>query len=83
MHPAIENLTENQKQLDADGVMVGVSRQALEETLAVMGKMYAALKEAEDGLASCYQVCDYPANGRSSQDDALRSVRSAIAEYTT
>ena len=31
---AIENLRTHQKQLDADGIMVGVSRQALEEVLA-------------------------------------------------
>jgi len=30
---AIENLTENQTQLDADGVRVGVSREALEIVL--------------------------------------------------
>jgi hypothetical protein len=36
MNPAIENLKTNQKQLDADGCMVGVSRQALDETLALM-----------------------------------------------
>lgn len=82
MYSAIENLIENQKQLDADGCMVGVSRQALDEALALMGKMHGALKEAESALASCYQVCDYPANGRSEQDDALRSVQSVIAEYT-
>ena len=30
---AIENLTKNQKQLDDDGINVGVSRQALNEVL--------------------------------------------------
>jgi hypothetical protein len=30
---AIEQLTTNQKQLDQDGIMVGVSRQALDEVL--------------------------------------------------
>lgn len=32
-HPAIEQLTNHQRQLDQDGIMVGVSRQALEEVL--------------------------------------------------
>lgn len=32
--PAIDNLTECQRQLDADGCEVGVSRQALDEVLA-------------------------------------------------
>lgn len=35
MNAAIENLKTNQHQLDADGCMVGVSRQALEEVLAL------------------------------------------------
>lgn len=34
---AIENLQTNQRQLDQDGVYVGVSRQALEEVLAWIG----------------------------------------------
>lgn len=34
--PAIENLATCQKQLDADGCMVGVSRQAIDETLAAI-----------------------------------------------
>lgn len=46
-HPAITNLLENQQQLDADGCMVGVSRQALEETLDVMGDLLGALIQLE------------------------------------
>jgi len=34
LEAALENLRTHQKQLDADGIMVGVSRQALEEVLA-------------------------------------------------
>lgn len=34
--PAIEQLTNHQTQLDMDGVMVGVSRQALEEVLSAL-----------------------------------------------
>lgn len=33
--PAIENLRNHQQQLDFDGCMVGVSRQALDELLAI------------------------------------------------
>ncbi len=43
---AIKNLRECQKQLDADGTMVGVSRQALDETLASHADLLEALKEA-------------------------------------
>jgi hypothetical protein len=40
-HPAIENLRTNQTQLDADGCMVGVSRQAVEETLTEIERLRA------------------------------------------
>ena len=39
MSEAVENLRNNQKQLDADGCMVGVSRQALDETLTLLDEM--------------------------------------------
>lgn len=35
-HPAISNLRQFQRQLDNDGIEVGVSRQALEEVLALL-----------------------------------------------
>jgi hypothetical protein len=40
-----------------------------------------ALEEAEQALATCYQVCDYPANGKSTQDAALRAVRTALKDH--
>jgi len=43
MNAAYKNLQENQKQLDADGVMVGVSRQALDETLDLVDQLAGAL----------------------------------------
>lgn len=39
MNDAIKNLQTNQQQLDADGCMVGVSRQALDETLAEVERL--------------------------------------------
>lgn len=39
---AIKSLTEHQEQLDMDGCMVGVSRQALDETLAYVAALNAA-----------------------------------------
>lgn len=40
---AVEALINGQRQLDADGVMVGVSRQALDETLVLVGELTGAL----------------------------------------
>ncbi len=45
-HPAIAHLREHQRQLDADGCEVGVSRQALDETLAILDNVTTALKIA-------------------------------------
>jgi len=36
---AIQNLRENQQQVDMEGVMVGVSRQALDESLAYIAEL--------------------------------------------
>jgi hypothetical protein len=40
---AIDALTYHQRQLDMDGAEVGVSRQALDETLATLGEVRSAL----------------------------------------
>ena len=40
-YPAVEHLRHNQRQLDADGTQVGVSRQALDETLARIAELEA------------------------------------------
>lgn len=42
---AIENLKAYQRQLDADGIEVGVSREALEQMLAAIGKITPPAKE--------------------------------------
>ena len=42
---AIYNLREHQQQLDMDGIMVGVSRQALEETLDYVTSLERQLAE--------------------------------------
>jgi hypothetical protein len=44
MSAGSENLKSHQRQLDMDGVEVGVSRQALDETLSEYQDMLAALK---------------------------------------
>ncbi len=51
-HPAIENLTARQRQLDMDGCEVAVSRQAVDETLEVATALYEALEACADDLAA-------------------------------
>lgn len=53
MHPAIENLKSNQRQLDMDGCEVGVSRQALEEALDITSELYGALVMVRDADNDC------------------------------
>ena len=47
--PAVENLACHQDQCDQDGVMVKVSRQALDEVLEVINKL--AIAAAQDMLS--------------------------------
>lgn len=46
IRPAVENLRQHQRQLDMDGIFVGVSRQALEEVLDYIEADRAAIREA-------------------------------------
>lgn len=48
---AIENLRECQRQLDADGCEVGVSRQAVDETLTALDYAVAMLRAIAAGSA--------------------------------
>lgn len=50
---AINNLREEQTQLDEDGVFVGVSRQALEETLYYID----SLRQEVERLRACLEWC--------------------------
>lgn len=50
-HEAVINLREHQLQLDADGCMVGVSRQALEETFDLITAMQERIAELEADLS--------------------------------
>ena len=45
MTPAEQNLRDHQTQLDMDGVMVGVSRQAIDEVLAEIERLRHTLHE--------------------------------------
>lgn len=69
MSAATENMRNNQEQADRDGIMVKVSRQAVDETLAEYDAMLDALKIAENVIER-----NFP-NG-----SALISVRAAIAK---
>lgn len=55
-HPAIQNLINCQRQLDADGCEVGVSRQALDETLGIVADLRDVLSQlvaAHDEYLTC------------------------------
>ena len=72
LNGAIKNLTEHQKQLDADGCMVGVSRQALDELITAWNTRAVSkeslhterIKVLEDALRNitCYDM------GRTGED---------------
>lgn len=40
--------------------------------------MREALKQAREALAMCYNVLEYPANGNTQQDKAIRSIDAAL-----
>lgn len=76
-HPAVANLRAHQTQLDADGIMVGVSRQALDELLALYDGMLSApiyadevRKVADDSVARLVKLVD-----------ALIEARDAMASF--
>ncbi len=59
----VANLRDHQTQLDADGCMVAVSRQALDETLALVDRMFASLCFVREslvahGTGSCGRFCE-------------------------
>ena len=72
-HPAIANLRTCQRQLDADGCMVGVSRQALDETLDVLDDLLAALKRVQ-------QYLGFPEIARDVGSITVDRVNAAIAK---
>jgi hypothetical protein len=41
-------------------------------------QLVAALRKAEEALESCYNITDWPADGTTSQDQALSAVRAAL-----
>lgn len=48
--------------------------------IAAAPEMEKALEECRQALKYSYQVCDYPANGQSEQDDAIRTVDKVLAK---
>lgn len=56
VHPAITNLRDCQRQLDMDGCEVGVSRQALDETLALLNEALAELKWCFTGAGNMVRM---------------------------
>ena len=58
---AADNLRTSQKQLDMDGTMVGVSRQALEEVLESHADLLKALQGAQSFIVVMF-ACDGDGN---------------------
>ena len=52
VHPAAQNLRDCQRQLDMDGCEVAVSRQALDETLALADELLTALFSARSMMST-------------------------------
>lgn len=52
---ALEVLRDNQQQLDQDGIMVGVSRQAINETLTYIADLRTQLADAQKQLAEAVE----------------------------
>lgn len=66
-HPAITQLRDHQRQLDADGCEVGVSRQAIDETLEIVGELLESVSELcalIDTIAPAYSECTIVSNAR-------------------
>jgi hypothetical protein len=68
---ASDNLRTNQRQLDMDGCEVGVSRQAVEETLAEYDDMLAALRVAWAWMPNPIQAYTKDASEESAQVEAV------------
>lgn len=51
----------------------------MDDTWQDRNRIVSVLTEARSALQNSYQVSDYPANGTSEQDRALRSVESLLA----
>lgn len=83
--PCIQNLVGCQRQLDAGGCEVGVSRQALDETMVVLDDLLSALRVAENHLVSAYGEPD-PNGPRSLESptgrQAILTARAVIAKTT-
>ena len=50
MSKAVENLRNYQEQLDEHGIMVGVSRQALDEALSELSELREAVRQHKESM---------------------------------
>ncbi len=71
MSAATENLRDHQEQADADGTMVKVSRQAIDETLAEYAALLTACAWAEAALS--------PFSKSPAEKSGISLLRAAIA----
>ena len=74
-HPAITALRDNQRQLDADGCEVGVSRQAADEVLALLDAFRTAASAGMHALRSYQYGNGSPDLAASVADELDRCLR--------
>lgn len=79
MREAIEALKTCQRQLDADGCEVGVSRQALDETLALVEKMHGNLLSARRYVHAFTQDEGNHPQARDNANALIHQIDTAIA----
>ena len=77
---AANNLRTSQQQLDMDGVMVGVSRQALEEVLESHAELVTAAKFALEQAEGCF-FNHYPGDDpyTAAEPEHIAMLRAAIS----
>jgi hypothetical protein len=62
--------------------IIKASAEALKDATARIERLEAALGIARDALSRCYDVTEWPADGTSTQDDAVRQIDAALKGET-
>lgn len=65
---------------DKKGTHYGDMFAANASLIAAAPDLLDALEQAVDALSRCYNVCDWPADGQTIQDKAIRSGEAAISK---
>lgn len=81
MSAATDNLRNYQQQLDMDGVIVGVSRQAVHETLEQYAEMLAALKDLHADCVEYARINNlHNSDGSPATHHSMRRAAAAVAK---